>query len=420
MSVSEAATHLSRVTGIDCVALDLSDRVTPGTGSTCSLCERRLAGHAPPTSADPLHRFAAYQAEQIGRGYIYVCAFTLLHIAAAVTREGYATHLLVLGPSVLGSVDETVEDAVGQSPTAGLLTRDAVRSWIDSLPVVSPAEATSLADVAERVALSLSTDPLSREIESESAPERVDLTDYLDYLSSMEGDKRSTMPYPIAEEADLRAAVAAGDRRSAERVLRRFETEVFAPHVEAEEARSRVLELVILLSRAAIEGGASAEQVFGLEYRSLKRLRGLERVSAIRHWFAQMVVRFVDLVFDLREVRNAGLISSALSYVRDHYTDHVTLGMAAEAAGVSSDHLGRVFSREMKMSFSRHVQALRIQEAKRLLIRSSLPVGDVGAAVGFSDHSYFAATFRRETGLSPSEFRASRPAGGARRGPTGT
>jgi two-component system response regulator YesN len=47
-----------------------------------------------------------------------------------------------------------------------------------------------------------------------------------------------------------------------------------------------------------------------------------------------------------------------------------------------------------------------MEQAKRLLANPSMPVADVAAAVGFNDPSYFTRVFRRQEGVSPSEYRA--------------
>jgi AraC-like DNA-binding protein len=241
-------------------------------------------------------------------------------------------------------------------------------------------------------------------------PRDDELGEYVHYLTSMEGDKRSSMRYPVERERELLDLVTAGDRAGAERSLQHLLHAVSSYEVKsADEARSRVLELVVLLSRAAIAGGADAEHVFGLEYRSLSRLRSLTSIEEIAAWLARVLSRFLDLVFDLREVRYSTHLSRVLQYVRDNFRRGITLADAAADAGLSSGYLGRIFREELQTSFTRYVQRVRIQEARRLLARTRLPVGDVGAQCGFPDHSYFTQLFRRETGESPTEYRDRSP-----------
>jgi AraC-like DNA-binding protein len=226
----------------------------------------------------------------------------------------------------------------------------------------------------------------------------------------MEGDKHSTMAYPIDVEQRLLERISAGDRTGAELLLDQITQAVTSHEVtSSDEARSRVLELVVLISRAAIAGGADAEEVFGLEYRSLARLRTLQTQDEIIAWLRRILARFVDLVFDLRHLRFSGHLSRVLAFLRDNFREPISLSDAAREAGLSSGYLSRIFRSELHSSFTGYLKRLRMQEAKRLLRRTTLPIGDVAAQCGFCDHSYFAQIFHRETGCSPTDYRVSRP-----------
>jgi two-component system response regulator YesN len=134
-------------------------------------------------------------------------------------------------------------------------------------------------------------------------------------------------------------------------------------------------------------------------------VRELDSLDEIAAWLSRILTRFIDLVFDLRHVRYSAHLSRVLAYLRENFRESITLPEVAQAVDLSPGYLGRIFRSELRSSFSRYVQRLRIQEAKRLLRRSSMPVGDVGAASGFSDHSYFSQIFKKEIGVSPREYR---------------
>ena len=413
-SAREAARHLASYGRVDSVALSLVTPPAPPAGDRrgveCSVCEAALRGHPPPEETDAIHQFAAYQSERLGGRYIYVCPYSLLHVAAPVVVDDRIQAVLVCGPAVLGSVDEEIVRAIRASRVGSLISEDAVVAWVDSLPRLAPDEATSLSDLLARLALSCCDQEGALHLWDNGEYEiGGELSGYLEYLTSMEGEKRSGMRYPVEKERELLDYVAAGNRHGAELVLRQLVTAVNGLQAgRVEEARSRVLELVVLLSRAAIAGGADVELVFGLEYRSLSRLRTLSSLDEVSAWLSRILTRFVDLVFDLRHLRYSAHLSRVLTYLRENFREPITLSQAAEAVQLSPGYLGRIFRSELRSSFSRYLQRLRIQEAKRLLKSSSMPVGDVGAASGFSDHSYFSQVFRRETGVTPREYRQKR------------
>ncbi|MDF2232611.1 helix-turn-helix domain-containing protein [Albimonas sp. CAU 1670] len=78
----------------------------------------------------------------------------------------------------------------------------------------------------------------------------------------------------------------------------------------------------------------------------------------------------------------------------------------ARALGYSATHLGRLTRAHAGQSPAAFLTALRMQEARRLLAYTLMDVAEVGYRLGYEDPSYFSRAFRRETGLSPSDFRA--------------
>jgi AraC family transcriptional regulator len=82
-------------------------------------------------------------------------------------------------------------------------------------------------------------------------------------------------------------------------------------------------------------------------------------------------------------------------------------GLAAQA-GLSKFYFNRLFKSAMKMSPSRYQMTLRMDEAKRLLRETRKDVITIALDVGYASPSHFAQLFRRETGLSPSDYRRRR------------
>ncbi|HVY64721.1 MAG TPA: AraC family transcriptional regulator [Gammaproteobacteria bacterium] len=67
--------------------------------------------------------------------------------------------------------------------------------------------------------------------------------------------------------------------------------------------------------------------------------------------------------------------------------------------------LKRRFKAATGSTFIDYVQNLRIEEAKRLLETTALNADEIGARVGYEDHSFFRKLFRRLTGVRPGEYR---------------
>ncbi|MDU0202712.1 bifunctional transcriptional activator/DNA repair enzyme AdaA [Paenibacillus sp. MAH-36] len=94
-------------------------------------------------------------------------------------------------------------------------------------------------------------------------------------------------------------------------------------------------------------------------------------------------------------------------YIKESYTEPITLSVLAEQFYASVYHLQRTFKRLKGVTPLTYLQQQRIEAAKKLLIETDKPVNAIGALVGVANAAHFATVFQKKTGVTPSEFRQS-------------
>jgi AraC family transcriptional regulator len=95
-------------------------------------------------------------------------------------------------------------------------------------------------------------------------------------------------------------------------------------------------------------------------------------------------------------------------WMAEHVAEDFSLDRLAAQAGLSKFHFQRLFKSAMGVAPSRYYINLRMNLARRLLRETKKSVVDVALEVGYANPSHFAQLFRRETGLSPSDYRRQR------------
>ena len=103
--------------------------------------------------------------------------------------------------------------------------------------------------------------------------------------------------------------------------------------------------------------------------------------------------------------RSTSIVGLAVDYITKHYREGVTLRQVAADCHVNTSYLGQIFRKETGSAFTDYVNALRIQEACRLLADPTLKVYEVAEQVGFTDYHYFLKIFKKVTGKSPTDMR---------------
>ncbi len=95
----------------------------------------------------------------------------------------------------------------------------------------------------------------------------------------------------------------------------------------------------------------------------------------------------------------------ALSFIEGHYREDLKLADVAEHVCLSPNYLSQQLKLQTGKSFLEHLCGWRLEEAKRLLSTSLLPVGQVAERVGYDNPRYFSEVFQRHCGKTPSQFR---------------
>lgn len=103
------------------------------------------------------------------------------------------------------------------------------------------------------------------------------------------------------------------------------------------------------------------------------------------------------------------LVESAVSIIQEEFPFLEGLDELAERLEVSKAHLIRSFTKKTGISPGKYITRVRIEYAKLLLQDEDASITYVAEASGFANANYFAKVFRRETGMSPSEYLESAP-----------
>ncbi|PKN94099.1 MAG: DNA-binding response regulator [Chloroflexi bacterium HGW-Chloroflexi-6] len=107
-----------------------------------------------------------------------------------------------------------------------------------------------------------------------------------------------------------------------------------------------------------------------------------------------------------RNSQHTGIIQQAKEFIERHYMDpDLSLTDVACRVNLSPSHFSLIFSQEAHQTFKDHLTEIRIKKAKELLRTTALKAADIAYQVGYNDPHYFSYAFKKNTGLSPIEFR---------------
>jgi AraC-like DNA-binding protein len=166
----------------------------------------------------------------------------------------------------------------------------------------------------------------------------------------------------------------------------------------------RIQERTTVLDRPAdYEGGP---QVW-LARRLFEECRRQDDVSplAVEGLVLELIVECSRSRVELPHPHPPHWLDRVRELLHDRFSENLSLGEVAAAAGISADHLARSFRRHNGCTVGEYVRRLRVEFACRRLTASELPLVEVALDAGFTDQSHFTKTFKRLMGVTPAAFR---------------
>lgn len=124
--------------------------------------------------------------------------------------------------------------------------------------------------------------------------------------------------------------------------------------------------------------------------------------------FARLLVRLHRLRLGNQSpapVRQESVVSTAVRYLEEHFTEPLRIEQLAARVFLSPDRFTEVFAEAVGRTPRDYLKHLRLERAKELLSATDQPIATIGLLAGFSDPAYFARAFRSATGHTPREWR---------------
>ena len=164
-----------------------------------------------------------------------------------------------------------------------------------------------------------------------------------------------------------------------------------------------------LASRYVIESGVPQEQVYAASDLYIQKADVTNSIEELRKINHDVWTTYVRMVQQHRaENVYSKPIMFCLNYIDAHFNEKITLGDLAEKLSLNPCYLATLFKKEKGETFGNYLLRIRISTAKSLLTRTEYTYSQIAYSLGFCSQSHFIKTFRKETGLTPKEYRMQR------------
>jgi two-component system response regulator YesN len=212
--------------------------------------------------------------------------------------------------------------------------------------------------------------------------------------------------YPLESERELLGKVKIGDRTGAKEILNSIlGTILFHSPGELGVLKARLLELLSILSRSAVEGGVDINVILEKNLTYVNKVMGIDNQEDLCAWISTALDEFIEMVYSHQDARKVTQIRPAINYIDANYDKPITLADIAKASYLSVSRLAHIFKEQMGITLIDYLTSVRIERAKQLLLATEQNCTEICFQVGYNNQSYFTRTFKELVGMTPRQFR---------------
>ena len=213
--------------------------------------------------------------------------------------------------------------------------------------------------------------------------------------------------YPLESERELLGKVKIGDRTGAKEILNSIlGTILFHNPGDLGILKARLLELLSILNRAAVEGGVDIGVMLEKNLAYVNKVMQINNQEDLCAWISAALNEFIELVYSSQDAKKVTQITPAINYIDANYDKAITLAEIAQVSHLSVSRLAHIFKEQMGITIIDYLTGVRIERAKQLLLVTEQNCTEICFQVGYNNQSYFTRTFKELVGMTPRQFRA--------------
>lgn len=367
----------------------------------CKLFKHRTCNNNPCNQA---HLYASKQSMLLGEPYIFFCPAGLTHIAMALVADNTFEGALIVGPFLMNEPDTLLIDDLCFKYSLSSDIKPELTSYLNALNIISPYDTRYFANLLSCVATSVMLKhAYTLEEKHTRLVQQSKISENIQYQKEL---KDLETYYPYEKEKELLSAVKNGELEAARAILNDILGYIFFSHGgDLEIIKARILELCSLLSRAAMEGGGSKDELLGLNFQFLQELANIKNLDELFFLTQKILHQFSENVLSTMICKSSGIIRKAIAYINDNYANNVSLEEVANYIHLNPSYFSTLFKKETGTAFSTYLNKVRIEHSKLMLTNTNQSILDIAIAVGFENQSYYCKVFKKIVGTSPKQYK---------------
>lgn len=209
--------------------------------------------------------------------------------------------------------------------------------------------------------------------------------------------------YPLDTERALLSMIASGHSESIAEQLDVFLHALKSNNATGDQYKKASLALVFSVYHVCVENNVDTDPIFGTDLSALDKIAEIDKISALQKQILDILESSAQKFASLQNVNS--YMEMILKFIDERYADEISLESIASEVFITPGYVSILFKQVLGVNFVDYLQKVRSKKACQLLADVRLKIYDVSCKVGYKDEKYFSQVFRKNIGMTPSQYR---------------
>ncbi len=226
------------------------------------------------------------------------------------------------------------------------------------------------------------------------------------YIEDVEPQTTENLVFDEAKEQMLISSIKFSSEEGIEKAVKILFKEISSAKASLKDYQLYFLEVLSSLSKLSRIFQLDIGEILGIHSNVYAELYKCTTMDEISDWIRCICLKLNNSISNKMQNKTQMLLEKAKDYIDHNFSDDtLSLQKLADHLHISECYLSMIFKREANETFLKYLIKVRLDAAKELLGNSDLQIAEIAEKAGYPDISYFSFFFKKNTGMSPREYR---------------
>jgi two-component system response regulator YesN len=223
------------------------------------------------------------------------------------------------------------------------------------------------------------------------------------HVSNVNTDDEQEADYPVLLERDLFVCIQNGDLKNVVYCLEKYSKWINTVYIHRSmDVKMKVLELVFRAE--AIERENKECITYVGQGKCLSQIMKINNSEQLFLWLEERILKVCKSLYK-NEKRNHDVVKMAREFIEMNYAKDIDLEEISSYLQISPYYFSKLFKKKTGKNFIEYLTQIRLEHAKLLLTNSCKSMKEICMEVGYGDANYFSRIFKKNVGISPTEYK---------------